>query len=204
MTTNEALFSLPDAVILCGGSATRLGGIDKPLRALAGTPLIERVVNRIQPQCRRILLSANRNLRAYENYGAVVVDDPSLPSAGPLAGIAAGLTASTSPWTLCVPGDAPNLPLELVRRLAESVTTSQLDIAFVDDGLGPQPLCALIRTGLRDELIAHLRAGGSTPRHWYQQYTSLAVTFGDWPRWSWSVNTPEEWARAEIELSHCV
>ena len=41
------------ALILAGGRATRMGGGDKPLMALAGRPMLAHVLNRLRPQAGR-------------------------------------------------------------------------------------------------------------------------------------------------------
>ncbi len=189
------------ALLLCGGAGSRLGGIDKPLQALAGRPLIERVLERVAPQAGEILISANRNLAQYAAYGLRVVADGAYPDCGPLAGLAAGLAAARSDDLLCVPGDAPLLPDDLAVRLDLARQTGHAEIAYADDGLGPQPLCCLVPRTLLGDLSAYLAAGGRTPRDWFARHATAIAAFAEWPRWAWSVNTAEEWQDAELRLA---
>ncbi|GAC1628856.1 MAG: molybdenum cofactor guanylyltransferase MobA [Nevskia sp.] len=192
----------PDALILCGGQAARLGGIDKPLRALAQRPLIARVIERLAPQAGRLTISANRNRAAYAALGHAVIDDGARRDCGPLAGIAAGLAVAHGEFLACVPGDAPRLPLDLVARLSAALAAHRADIAHVHDGQGPQPLCCLIRRRLLADLQAYLDdEGGRTPREWFGRHASVAVDFSEQPRWIWSLNTAEEWRQAERQLA---
>lgn len=191
----------PDALVLCGGLATRLGGVEKPLQLLAGRPLLEHVLARLQPQVGRLAISANRETEAYARYGHPVVDDGARRDCGPLAGIAAGLAQCRSEFLLCVPGDAPLLPADLAARLEQARGLAGADLCFVDDGSGPQPLCVLIRYRLLDDLLAYLDAGGRTPREWYRRHAAARADFSDWPRWAWSLNTPSEWQAAEAALA---
>jgi molybdenum cofactor guanylyltransferase len=46
-------------VILAGGEGRRMGGVDKALVRLAGRPLIAHVLDRLEPQVDRVLISAN-------------------------------------------------------------------------------------------------------------------------------------------------
>lgn len=190
----------PTAVILCGGEARRLGGVEKPLQTMAGQPLIQRVIERIQPQVSTILISANRSLDDYRSLAARVVDDGVYTGCGPLAGIAAGLAASAEQTVLCVPGDAPRLPPDLLARLSEARDRSGVDLAYVHDGSGPQPLCCLLATALLPDLRSYLDSGGRTPRVWFARHANAVANFDDWPRWVWSANTPEEWRDAERQL----
>lgn len=191
----------PDTVILCGGAGQRLGGVDKPLELLAGRPLFEHVLRRIAGQAGAIIVSANRNAAQYAAYGLTVVDDGGHAGRGPLAGVAAGLAAATTDFVLIVPGDAPLLPDDLASRLDDIRLRDRAAIVHADDGHGPQPLCALVSRALLDDLERYLDQGGSTPRDWYAQHATRAVRFAEWPRWGWSLNTPEEWQHAELRLS---
>lgn len=184
-------------LILCGGQGRRLGGLDKPLRQLAGKPLIERVIEQLQCQTREIIISANRNKRSYRRYGRRVIDDGDFRGCGPLAGLYAGLVQARNGWLLCVPGDAPALPPDLAVRLFSGLKKVGSRVAYVDDGTGPQRLCCLLQTNLAADLYRYLSAGGHVPDQWFAQYQPAVVDFSDWPLWGWSVNTPEQWKLAE-------
>ncbi len=193
--------SRPDTVILCGGAGARLGGVDKPLQLLAGRPLFERVLERMAAQASTLIVSANRNAAQYAAYGLTVIDDGRHAGCGPLAGIAAGLAAASSERVLFVPGDAPLLPDDLAVRLDDARTRANAEIAFADDGQGPQPLCCLLPRALLADLERYLDTGGRTPREWFAGYRCAMANFAEWPRWAWSANTPEEWQNAELRLS---
>lgn len=188
-------------LILCGGKSERLGGIDKPLRVLAGRPLIEHVLCRVAPQVQSILLSANRSREAYAAYGHDVVDDAAHAGYGPLAGVLAGLDAASAELLLCVPGDAPLLPLELAQRLGHARSAADAEIAFADDGAGPQPLCCLLPRTLRADLRSYLDSGGRAPREWFARHRAVCADFSDAPRWAWSLNTEDQWRAAERRLA---
>ncbi len=49
-------------LVLAGGLARRMGGIDKGLVDLGGKPMIEHVLAALRPQVGRLLINANRNL----------------------------------------------------------------------------------------------------------------------------------------------
>ena len=122
------------ALILCGGRATRMGGVDKPLQAFLGRPLVEHVLGRIAPQTGgRVLISANRHREAYARFGHPVLADTLPDFPGPLAGILAGLEAlealearDSEAWLLCVSGDSPWLPQDLLERLVEGLSAATL------------------------------------------------------------------------------
>jgi molybdenum cofactor guanylyltransferase len=189
------------AVILCGGESRRLGGIDKPLRPLLSRPLVEHVLDHLHSQVDTTILVANRNHDAYAAFGHPVVDDGDYAGRGPLAGIAAGLAAAKTDWVLCVPGDAPLLPEDLAAKLHQVVTAHDAELGLVHDGAGRQPLCCLLPRRLLPDLRAYLDSGADAPREWQAGYRLAEANFAHWPRWAWSLNTPEEWNAAESWLS---
>ena len=49
----------PVGVILAGGKATRMGGGDKGLLTLGDTSILDRVIERFEPQADRLVINAN-------------------------------------------------------------------------------------------------------------------------------------------------
>lgn len=81
------------ALLLAGGQARRMGGVDKGLQTLHGQPLAAHVLASLAAQSQppaRCLISANRHLDAYAALGWPVLADAEPDYPGPLAGIAAG------------------------------------------------------------------------------------------------------------------
>ncbi|MFN5665898.1 NTP transferase domain-containing protein, partial [Bradyrhizobium sp.] len=46
-------------VLLAGGLARRMGGGDKPMRQIAGRTILQRVIDRLAPQCSGLIINAN-------------------------------------------------------------------------------------------------------------------------------------------------
>src|SRR6187455_3622124 len=116
-------------LILAGGLARRMGGGDKPLTRVAGKTILSRVIERMTPQCQRLILNANGDPARFADTGLPVVADDVPDFAGPLAGVLAGLdwAAKNAPdvaTVVSVPGDCPFLPRDLVARLNEARAAS--------------------------------------------------------------------------------
>lgn len=106
-------------LILAGGRAQRMGGIDKGLIPFLGQPLIASSISRLQKQVGSILINANRNITKYAAYGYPVILDETPDFSGPLAGFSVGLQACKTPYLLTSPCDSPLLPLDLGLKLAK-------------------------------------------------------------------------------------
>jgi molybdopterin-guanine dinucleotide biosynthesis protein A len=102
------------AQILAGGKATRLGGIAKHEIVIDGEMIFARQVRLLAPRVAEILVSGPaieghvRDVLDRAGIGHRSIQDAT-EGAGPLAGIAAGIAASRTPWLLVLAGDMPHI-----------------------------------------------------------------------------------------------
>ncbi|MEW6292523.1 MAG: molybdenum cofactor guanylyltransferase MobA [Pseudomonadota bacterium] len=176
-------------LILAGGAGRRVGGADKGLLDYRGKPLVAHVIERFAPQVDALLISANRNLDAYLDYGYPVVTDASAERLGPLAGIAAGLRACDTPWLVVCPCDCPQLPPDLVARLMAGIGQARLAIASTSEGI--QPTFMLCRRELLPALEKSLAAGERKVRAWCRTEGAVEVRFADAAAFR-NLNTPDD------------
>ncbi len=185
------------AVILAGGKHQRMHGVDKGLMAFNGTPLIERIIRTLRPQSGQILINAARGQAAYAEFGHPLIEDIRGDFFGPLVGMASALIACEKPLLLTVPCDSPLLPADLAERLYTAMRNEQADIAVAHDGQRMQPVFALLKRSLRDDLLGYLRHGGRKIDTWYAEHRHAVVDFSDQPQAFINLNTAEEWKAAE-------
>ncbi|MDU8503004.1 NTP transferase domain-containing protein, partial [Pseudomonas syringae] len=62
-------------VLLAGGLARRMGGGDKPMRQIAGRTILQRVIDRLAPQCSGLIINANGDPARFAAFGFPVVAD---------------------------------------------------------------------------------------------------------------------------------
>lgn len=188
-------------VVLAGGRATRMGGVDKGLLQIDGEAMVSRICRALHPQVGRLLVNVNRNNKQYARLtGCQLVSDDVGDFAGPLAGIAAALAASESPYLVAVPCDSPFLAADLVGRLYHSLVESQSDIAMAMFEGRPQPVFVLLSRPLLPDLKRFLAEGGRKIIHWYYRYKVAEVDFSDRAEMFENINTPQEQARIEQQL----
>ncbi len=198
-------------LILAGGRGSRMGGLDKGLQTFNGMPLALHALTRLQMGgwVDQIMINANRNLAAYESFGAAVWPDSLSGYAGPLAGFLSGLEHCETPFLMTVPCDTPFLPLDLVPRLAEALETQDADIAMANapeiDGDGTvqvrsQPVFCLLRVTLLQSLLDFTDNGGRKIGAWTAQHKTVLVPFnlpGDDVRAFCNANSLEELRQLE-------
>ena len=203
------------AVILAGGRATRMGGVDKGLQLFRGKSLVATALERLRAQSMgipgHIAINANRNQAHYATLGVPVWSDTVPDFAGPLAGLLSAMRQCQGHYdlVLTVPCDSPLFPLDLLQRLADGLVTAQADIAMAlatevqADGsmlLRPQPVFCLARTHLVDSLQAFIDTGGRKIGAWTAQHRLQAVPFNtaaDDPYAFANANTQDELQRLE-------
>lgn len=175
-------------LILAGGRGSRMGGVDKGLQTFNGMPLALHTLTRLQMGggvgC--VMINANRNLSAYESFGASVWPDGLADYAGPLAGFLTGLERCETPYLVTVPCDTPLLPLDLVPRLAEALESANADIAMaaapeIDKAgqvqIRPQPVFCLLHVELLESLLKFTQDGGRKIDAWTALHTTVLVPF---------------------------
>ena len=192
-------------LILAGGRAQRMGGIDKGLIALNKQPLIEIAIAKLVGQVGCMQINANRNLTQYATYGYPIVSDDTADFSGPLAGFAAGLRACKTEYLVTVPCDTPLFPSNLVERLGEKLLQEHCELVYASsqDATGKiwaQPVFCLMQTQVANSLQKFLNSGGRKIDRWFEQLSFATVVIEHDKAFS-NVNTPEELHRLEKDLA---
>jgi molybdenum cofactor guanylyltransferase len=173
-------------LILAGGAGSRMGGIDKGLALYRGRPLVAHAIERLLPQVATIIISANRNIETYAGMGFPVQPDRldghfgttfSGTFAGPLYGLAAGLSGCTTPWLVTCPCDTPEFPRDLVARLLAAVEREQAKMAVAVVAGRMQPTFQLCRKACLPELQEFLAAGQRKLGLWCKEQQAIEVVF---------------------------
>jgi molybdopterin-guanine dinucleotide biosynthesis protein A len=188
-------------LVLAGGLARRMGGGDKARIAVGEQSILDRVLDRLRPQCARLVLNANGDPARFADTGLPVVPDDVPGFAGPLVGILAGLdwtAAQGIDWMVSVPGDCPFLPGDLVARLEAARLAAGTPLACARSGDWRHPVVGLWPVSLRGDLRHALvqedlrKIEVWTGRH--------GVAIAEWPDAPYdpffNVNTPEDAQRA--------
>ena len=187
-------------IILAGGLGRRMRGRDKGLELFNGRPLIRHVLDALTPQVSTVLISANRNLEEYSQFGFPVIEDEYPDHRGPLAGCLAAMNKAATGYVLSTPCDTPLLPSDLVRRLATALA-SGASVAVPHDGERAQRSIILMPTALRSDIDSFLRAGERKVGAWLNRHQVVNVDFSDIPDAFVNLNTRDECSRLETHLA---
>jgi molybdopterin-guanine dinucleotide biosynthesis protein A len=124
-------------IILSGGKSTRMGQ-DKGLIKLNGKPMIQHVIDHIDPICDQILISAND--KTYEDFGYPVCEDE-INEIGPAGGIISCLKHSKNEQNIIISCDLPFASTQFIRTLLDMSGDYQITLPM--SGPHYQPLCAV-------------------------------------------------------------
>lgn len=177
------------ALVLCGGQGSRMLGQDKGRVLYQGKPLVEWVLERITPQVDDVVISANRNLDAYQAYGWPVLEDVEPDFPGPLAGIESALQHLKSEWLMVVPCDTPFLPSDLVARLFDAAQSP--GAAYAADNERDHPVIHLVRSDSLPVLQAYRAQGGASVKGWLAAVKAVRVEFADSAAFK-NMNSPDD------------
>jgi len=143
-------------VILNGGKARRMGGLDKGALCFEGQSIVQRQITLLRPRT-----SALAMVGPSERAKGMRALPDRVGGLGPLDGLAAALAWSPSPWVLVVACDMPTIVPSLLDALLDAcfLVDAQVD-AQVDIVLASlnQPLLAVYNKRLLARCDAHLAA----------------------------------------------
>ena len=200
----DKLIAMPaiSAIILSGGRATRMGGVDKGLVKLQHQPFIQYVIDRLKPQVDQILINANREISQYQLLGLPVFQDEQPNFIGPLAGFSLGLQHCRHDYLLTVPCDSPFIPANLSSRLMDGLEMKNAEIAVATSSGFAHPVFCLMKQSVLPSLTAFITQGNRKVSLWQKSLAYTEVSFDDCDDAFVNVNTVEDLEALALKLSH--
>ena len=191
-------------IILAGGLARRMGGGDKCLLPLAGKTLLQRTIERAQPQVSQLLLNANGSSLRFARTRLPVIADANPNNLGPLAGVHAGFTwmqvnTPKHEWLVSFASDTPFFPTNIADELLAAALKANKTIAVATSKLRVHPVFSIWHVSVASKISAQLITG-EAPRlqDWMKAQEALEVDFNaDGYDPFFNINTPQDLYAAE-------
>jgi molybdopterin-guanine dinucleotide biosynthesis protein A len=142
--------------VLAGGKSTRMGR-DKAFLEFEGQTLLDRALTVVTRACDHVKIVGDP--ARFAKYESQTILADTFPGCGPLAGIHAALTHSSSDLNLMLAVDMPFVSSELLSFLLTKAedNAAVVNVPRIKDGL--QPLCAIYRRDFTSIAERALRAG---------------------------------------------
>ena len=189
------------AIILSGGRATRMSGVDKGLIQLQDKPLIQHVITRLKPQADEIFINANREIPRYQAFNLPVLQDDNPDFLGPLAGFSLGLKHCKHQYLLTVPNDSPMIAPDLTKRLLQALLDKEAEIAVAKSEGHAHPVFCLMKKTVWPSLSTYLEQGERKVSAWQKSLKYTEVEFNDCSEAFVNLNTFEELEALALTLS---
>ena len=138
-----------DAIVLAGGAGRRLGGTDKPMLDVAGTPMLTHVVDAVSAARRRVVVGPRRPIDRTVTWCQEMP-----PGAGPVAALAAGLPLTRADVLVVLAADLPGIA-PAVAPLLKAVGGS-VDVAMLATAARLNYLAAAWRRPALSEALARV------------------------------------------------
>lgn len=198
------------AVILAGGQARRMGGADKPLTEIDGTPLLQYVIDRAKPQIEHLVLNANGDTSRYAQYDLPMQEDIVPDFAGPLAGVVSAMAWARAfhpeaTHIITMAADTPFYPQDYVQRMISAIDEDK-PLACASYKGRTQPVFGLWPIDLHNELHHALTEEGIHKVDLFSaRYGVADVNFDDIPyNPFFNVNRLDDIAQGEALLAEHV
>lgn len=188
-------------VIQAGGESKRMGQ-DKGLVPFLGQPLVQRVIERLQPVAQEVVVTTNKP-ESYQFLGMPLFPDK-IPNRGALGGLYTALSAATQPLVAVVACDMPFASAPLLAAQRDGLVESQSDVAVPRLRGGLEPFHAVYRRETCLPLVEEaIQAEKWRVDAWFSKARMRFFDEAEIRRYDpelrcfLNVNTPEELAEAE-------
>ncbi len=177
-------------------------GAEKAFLVLEGHTLLERALEMVRTVAEDARVVGAR--KKFEAFAPVVED--SYRGRGPLGGIHAALSATTTPFNLILAVDLPFLEKRFLEYLAAEARAAKTVVTLPRAGGGFQPLCAVYRREFGALAAPALAAGRNKIDTLFAQTTVRIIEEEELARFAFSpamfdnLNTQEEWEQARQRL----
>jgi molybdopterin-guanine dinucleotide biosynthesis protein A len=186
------------AFVLAGGKSSRMGS-DKTLLRLGDETLLSQALKLAGAVASEVWIVGD--VKKFVAFGRVVEDV--YRERGPLGGIHAALSGSTTELNLMLAVDLPFVTQELLQFLLSRALESGATVTVPRAGLGFQPLCAVYRHGFREVAEQSLLEGKNKIDSLFAKVETCVIEESELLRagFSWemfrNLNTPEELEKAK-------
>ena len=132
-------------IILAGGKSSRMG-TDKGFLLLNNKPFVQYSIDALKPLVSEIIIVSDNP--EYDVFGLKRVNDIT-KNAGPVAGIYAGLSASSTEYNIVLSCDIPLISTEVLQKLINAIDADS-EIILAESNGKSMPLIAIYKKSIAE------------------------------------------------------
>lgn len=192
---DQQAFPTTDLVILAGGQARRMNGVNKLLQTFDQQIQLIKIYQGLKNQVNEIWINSHRDYASYRSFVPCVqcYQDDEAGFLGPLMGIKSAWSHVSADYVLFVPCDVAEIPKQLIQKLHQGLAqhpSSAVAYASIN-GTELYPLCLVKR-----QALVHIRTclaqEKRSLRHCFTHLYPQVAYFEDQSLFLHSINSLEE------------
>lgn len=176
----DANHPVTDLVILAGGQARRMQGLNKLLQCFDKQIQLLKISQHFRGKTQQQWISSNRDHRIYQHMVPNIrsFQDDATGFLGPLIGMKSAWRHVSADYVLFVPCDVTYLPKSVLKKLHQSLQQNpEAEVAYVEiNGAALYPFCLLKRSSL-PTLSAQIEQGELSLKKCFKLMHAQAVKF---------------------------
>ena len=188
-------FPATDLVILAGGQARRMNGMNKLLQQFDDQIQLSKICQRFKSEVQQIWVNSHRDSSIYKSIEPTVecFSDDQNGFLGPLMGMKSAWSRVEAEYALFIPCDVTYIPNQVLAKLHRALEKNpQASLAYVNiNGDALYPFCLLKRDSL-PVLEQQILAGKLSLRECFKQLNSQQVILQKQSLFCHSINSLDE------------
>lgn len=188
-------YPVTDLVILAGGLARRMNGMNKLLQKFDDQIQLIKIHQQLKNQVSTVWVNSHRDYSIYQKLIPNIhcYQDDENGFHGPLMGMKSAWAHVKSNYVLFVPCDVTFIPPKVIEELHLSLARNPLsEVAFVEiNGKALFPFCLLKRSAL-NVICTHLKQDQRSLKHCFNDLHAQVASFEDHALFFHSINSLDE------------
>lgn len=150
---NSSTAKFGTGIILAGGKSSRMG-FDKQFLEVNQKRLMNIVLEDLEEEFDELIIVTNKP-EEYIGFNHKIITDK-IVGMGPLSGIHAGLTESKSKYAFVIGCDMPNINIDYIRYMKESINSDDVEACITKHKDGIEPLYGFYSKNITGKIEKYL------------------------------------------------
>ena len=192
---NKSVYPDTDLVILAGGQARRMNGINKLLQKFDDQIQLIKIHQQLKSDVAQVWINSHRDYSIYQKIIPSIhcYQDDEQGFLGPLMGMKSAWSHVQADYVLFVPCDVTYIPPKVILKLHLALAKNSLaEVAYVEmNGTALYPFCLVKRSSLAS-FTHHLEQKQRSLKHCFADLHAQVAHFTNHALFFHSINSPDE------------
>ena len=194
-SVKSSIYPDTDLVILAGGQARRMNGLNKLLQKFDDQIQLIKIHQQLKSDVAQVWINSHRDYSIYQKIIPSIhcYQDDEQGFLGPLMGMKSAWSHVQADYVLFVPCDVTYIPPKVILKLHLALAKNSLaEVAYVEmNGTALYPFCLVKRSSLAS-FIHHLEQKQRSLKHCFADLHAQVAHFTNHALFFHSINSPDE------------